>query len=344
MNPVVRIVLAAAAALALAGTAFAQQQARGEKPYRILYVMSYHSPMGWADGQFAGFKEALAGIPVEYRVFRMEANLHRNESWAVQKGKEARDLIEAWKPDLVYASDDDAQEHVTKHYVNKPLPIVVSGVNKDPAAYGLVGSRNVAGVLEPVHIVETVRLLQAVAPGVRRFGIVTDEAPSMQALVGQIREQIKAIPGVEIVAADTVRTFEAYQEVVRQYQDRVDAFWPLGVHGFVDAQGKGVPREVVLKWTAENSRLPDIAFWEDRVRLGTLVAVTVSPRQHGLAAGRMARAILVEGKSPASLGLKPDVKGVPMVSLARANKLGLKVTSGVLLSAEVLEKFEWEKR
>jgi ABC-type uncharacterized transport system substrate-binding protein len=199
-------------------------------------------------------------------------------------------------------------------------------------------------VLEPVHVAETFRLLRAIVPGAKRFAIVTDEAPSMLALAGLVKAHLATVPGAELVATDVVKTFADYQRAVLRYQDSADAFWPLGVHGLLDAKGAAVSREVVLRWTVENSRLPDLAFWEDRVQLGTLVAVTVSPRQHGLAAGRIARGILVEGRTPASYGFRPDVKGVPMISLARAKRLGLKVKSSVLLSADVLDKFDWEKQ
>jgi ABC-type uncharacterized transport system substrate-binding protein len=335
---------AAALATFVPAPAHADAARAQQRAYRILHVMSYFSPMGWADDQFAGFQKAMKGVPVEYRVIQMEANRPRSPDWARQKGEEARRMIEDWKPDLVYATDDDAQEHVTRHYANRTaLPFVASGVNKNPAVYGILGAPNVAGVLEPVHIVETLRLLQAVAPGAKRFAVVTDESPSMLTLAAQVKEKIGAL-GAEVVVTDVVRTFEDYQRAVQRYQTTVDAFWPLGVHGFTDAKGERVSRETVLRWTAENSKLPDVAFWLDRVELGTLAAVTVSGSEQGLAAGRMARGILLEGKSPASYGFQPDVKGVPMISLARANRLGLKLKSSVLLSAQVLEKFKWENK
>jgi len=36
-------------------------------------------------------------------------------------------------------------------------------------------------------------------------------------------------------------------------------------------------------------------------------------------------------------------KGTPAISLARANRLGIRVKSSTLLSAEIVDKFEWEK-
>ena len=62
-----------------------------------------------------------------------------------------------------------------------------------------------------------------------------------------------------------------------------------------------------------------------------------------MAAGKIAKGILLEGKSPSSYPMVPTVKGEPVISLARAKKLGLKVKSDILLTAEVLEKFEWEQ-
>jgi hypothetical protein len=52
----------------------------------------------------------------------------------------------------------------------------------------------------------------------------------------------------------------------------------------------------------------------------------------------------VDGKSPSSFAMSPTAKGSPTISLARARKLGIKLTSTMLLSAEVIEKFEWDGR
>ena len=43
-----------------------------EAKFRILHIMSYHSPWGWTDDQFAGFKDALGSLDIEYNVFQMD--------------------------------------------------------------------------------------------------------------------------------------------------------------------------------------------------------------------------------------------------------------------------------
>jgi hypothetical protein len=105
------------------------------------------------------------------------------------KGKEARALIDTWKPDLIYTSDDDAQEHVAKHYVNSGVPIVFSGVNKHPRTYGFEGSHNVTGVLEHEHFIESLRLVRAMVPDARRVAAVFDDAPMWDPVARRMRER-----------------------------------------------------------------------------------------------------------------------------------------------------------
>ncbi|MBI2311403.1 MAG: hypothetical protein HYU77_02750 [Betaproteobacteria bacterium] len=305
--------------------------------------MSYHSPWRWTDGQLEGFKEGLQGLPAEYKVFQMDTKRNSSPEAKEKMGREAMALIEQWKPDLVYTSDDDAQEYVAKHYINKPLPFVFSGVNKAPGAYGFEGSRNVTGVLEQEHFVESVRLLKRIVPGVRKIAVVLDDAPMWDPVEKRMRAATKALPDVELEPWDTILTFEEYKRRIKAYHGTVDAIALIGIFNFKDERGKNVPYQDVLKWTAENSTLPDFGFWIDRVHFGTLAAVTVSEREQGLAAGRIARAILAEGKAPSAFFMRPTVKGLPVVSLARANRLGIKIPSGVLLSAEVIQKFDWEQ-
>ena len=83
-----------------------------EKEWRILHVMSYHSPWKWTDDQFNGFRAALRGLDIKYKVFQMDTKRKSTEIWKQTIGKKARDLIDAWKPDLVYTNDDIAQEYV----------------------------------------------------------------------------------------------------------------------------------------------------------------------------------------------------------------------------------------
>jgi ABC-type uncharacterized transport system substrate-binding protein len=162
-------------------------------------------------------------------------------------------------------------------------------------------------------------------------------------VLARMKEKSPQLSGVEFVSWDVIYTFDEFKQKMTEYQTTADAVGMIGVFNFKDENGENVPFEDVLRWTAENSNLPDFSFWESRIPYGTLCTVTVSGYEQGLAAGKIARDILAEGKSPASFPMEPTVKGEPIVSLARAQKLGLQVKSDVLLTATVIEQFEWEK-
>jgi ABC-type uncharacterized transport system substrate-binding protein len=333
------------AALAIAFLVCAgDARAEAGKTFKILHIMSYHSPFAWTDEQLDGFKEALDVTAAEYKVFQMDTKRHSAPAWKESKGREARALIDSWQPDLVYTSDDDAMEYVVKFYVNTKTPFVFSGVNKDPVAYGVEGSKNVTGITEREHIAESVKLMKAISPGVKRIAAVFDDAAMWQPVIERMRAEIAGIPEVKIVAWDTIYTFADYKRRIREYSGKADAIALVGIFNFKDAAGTNVPYEEVLKWTAENSPMPDLSFWAVRVDYGTLCSVTVSAREQGLAAGHIAKAILVDGKSPAAFQVRSTYKGAPVISLARATALGLKLKTGLLLSSQIVTTFAWDKK
>lgn len=311
------------------------------RPLRILHVMSYHSPWRWTDGQLAGFKAGLGPVAAQFQVFQLDTKRHSSDAQMAERGRQALALVESWQPDLLYASDDDAQAHVTRHLLGGGLPLVFSGVNRDPAHYGFDRAPNVTGVIEHEHFVESVQLLKKVVPGLSRLVVVLDDAPMWDPVVERMRAATLP-PGVQVVAWEVIRTFEQYKSRMSAYPDMADGVVPLGIFGFKDDAGRNLPYQDVLRWTAEHSRLPDLAFWVDRVHHGTLVAVTVSGYEQGLAAGRLAHQVLVQGRRPASLPIRPTMKGLPVISLARARRLGIAVRSEQLLAAQVINRYDWD--
>ena len=329
-------------ALLYSAQAFSQTPETGPR-YKILHIMSYHSPWRWTDDQLAGFKEGLGVANVEYKVFQMNTKQNSTDGAKLRKAKQAKLLIESWKPDLVYTTDDDAQQWVAKDYINSETPFIFSGVNKAPEVYGFVGSQNITGVVEHEHFVESVNLVQAISPSIKKLAVVFDDASMWPPIQERMKRGLKNLPNIELIAWDTIHTYAQYQKKIHEYQKTADAIALIGIFNFKDENQHNVPYQTVLQWTATHSQIPDIGFWIDRVHYGTLGAVTVSGREQGLAAGQMARDILVNGESPSNIPFKATAKGVPVISLARAKKLDLKVKSSLLLSAQIIQKFEWDK-
>lgn len=316
-------------------------------PYRVLHIMSYDSDWSeWTLAQLDAFKESLAGVEVEYKVVEMDVRRQTSPEWKARATAEARQAIDTWKPDLVYTSDDFVQSAVVRDYVGGDIPFVFSGVNADPATYGFDQAPNVTGILEREHISQTIRLLAGIVPGVRRIAVLSDKAETWPPVIERVRalqEQLSSELGIHIVAFHTVDTYAEYQEKARACVGEADAIITLGVYTLKDHAGQNVPIETVMRWTCEEVPLPNVSFWASRVPQGLLCAMTVSARAQGSEAGKLARAILVDGKKPSDLPMEATLRGQPVVNLSVARRLGIKVPSGVLLSAKVIRKCEWEK-
>ena len=309
---------------------------------KIFHVMSFDSPWRWSDGQFAGFKEGLGDdLDARYQVFEMDIKRYASREEQAERGRQARAMIDAWEPDLLYISDDAGIDHVARFYANGPMPIVFSGANKTLAEHGLEGTSNLTGVLEREHIAESIRLLRTLVPSVNRIAVISDPAPHWVPVIRRIRDRLPELPGVALVAVDVLDTYAEFQSRVLAYEEIADAVIYLGVFNFLDDQGKTVSYEDLQRWVVETSTRPDVSFWIDRIHFGVLASVTVSELEQGLAAGRLARAILLDGASPADFHPEPTVKGRPAINLARAKQLGINVKSTQLLTSEMVLGFQW---
>ncbi len=337
-----RLLLGAAAGLGLG--VFAPHAARAREAPRIAHVMSFESPWRWTDGQLQGFREGL-GLPrAEIRVFQMDVKRHPSDAAKAERGRAARAFVDAFEPHLLYASDDDAQQHVTRHYLGSRLPLVFSGVNRDAAEHGFDGAPNVTGVLEREHVVETLRLLRELVPGVRRVTVLSEPGAHWDAVVLRVQQGVEQAGTMAPARIVRPHTLAEYRRAIEQAHGEADALLHLGIFSLTDAGGRPVPYAEVQRWVVEHAVLPDASFWIDRVFHGTLASVTVSELEQGRSAGRLARAILVDGRAPASLPLQATTQGHPAINLKRAQALGLTVRSSQLLQSEVVRSFDWDRR
>jgi ABC-type uncharacterized transport system substrate-binding protein len=314
----------------------------GNKQYKILHVISYHSPWEWTDSQLNGFQTALKDLNVKYDIWQMDAKRKSDETWLQEISEKIRKAVDTSKPDLIFGSDDAAQAYVAKYYVNSDIPIVFSAVNEEPAKYGFAGSKNVTGVLERIHYTATLRLLKKLVPNAQKVAILSDTGQMWLPIIESMKQQQNDLPDIKVVSFDVIPTFEEFKQKVLDYQDKVDAIGFLGVFEFKDETGKNVLLEDVLKWLQANSKLPDFSFWEDRVDKGTLCAVTVSGYAQGYQAGLLARSILLDGKSPSALEMTPTTEGIPVINLPTAKRLNINPSADVLLTARVKQSIALE--
>lgn len=310
--------------------------------HHIVSVISYHRPWRWTDDQIRGFREGLDDPTAQFTEFQMRAKQNNSTEWLTQQSEEICSFIRDTRPDLVYTIDDEAQSWVTAKFIDSPIPFVFSGVNANPEKYGFIGTRNVTGVREVEHFAQTIGILRRIVPSIHRIGVIFDDGPGWPAVIARLKEQERELPGVTLVGWDVIHTFDEYKKRIQLYETTVDAILSVGIFGFRDDNGQNVPYPVVMKWTAENSTRPDCSFWDDRVAHGTLCMIAISGYEQGLTAGQMARQILFDKRSPSDIPIRATIKGDPVISLARAKKLGITIDPELLLTSRVYTTFAWD--
>ena len=98
-----------------------------------------------------------------------------------------------------------------------------SGVNADPSVYGFVGSKNITGVLEEEHIVETIKLLKQIVPTVTKIAVIYDDDPTWPPVLARMEKSLPQLPGIEIISWDLIRTFAQFKQRITELQKEADA-------------------------------------------------------------------------------------------------------------------------
>ena len=129
----------------LTATTKTHQKYEGKK---VVYVDSYHQGYAWSDGITAGIKKNFEGTGINLDIIRMDTKVHPEEDFKIAAGTKAHDEIEAFHPDVLIVSDDNAFKYVVqKYYKDAPLPVVFCGINWDASTYG-VPYTNTTGMVE----------------------------------------------------------------------------------------------------------------------------------------------------------------------------------------------------
>lgn len=310
-----------------------EKTARSTPVQRILVVHSYHSGYAWTAGIQKGIERALAQSEAEVGVYYMDTKRNSSEAYKKEAGKLALSMVEEWKPQVVLASDDNAQAYFTR-YLNgrEHVQVVFCGVNAEPEAYGFP-TPNITGLLERSPFERALRLLELVAPDSRRIVFLTDKSPTSDGAIQYFQTQ----PSRKRVATYfQPETFAQWKKITKtiQRQNQAQAVGLYTYHTIQDDQGNTIPPQQVMAWTSEALKLPTFALFSFGVDDGALVGYVNSSYETGLKAGTWARKLL-EGEPIENFPITETVPGQSMINLSTAEALGIDVDEDVIDSFDV---------
>jgi ABC-type uncharacterized transport system substrate-binding protein len=288
---------------------------------RVLYVDSYHEGYEWSDGITDAIKEVLGTAGVNLKIFRMDSKRVSDEPSIKNAALQAKELITAFNPDVVIASDDNAAKHlIMPYYRNASLPFVFCGVNYSAEAYGLPCS-NVTGMLELPPAIKLIYSLKHFKRIVKVGYLASDtetERKDGEYTKRDVREDY-----IERYA----KTFDQWKIEFNRMQNEVDILIVGNNAGI-----KGWDYAAAERFALENTRIPTGCLLDWMAPMAFLGA-TRSAREQGAYAATAALKIL-DGTPPSGIPLVGNVEADIVINLKIAKKLGIKVPQSFMKIAK----------
>ncbi|GAB4571229.1 MAG: hypothetical protein Kow0077_07410 [Anaerolineae bacterium] len=271
----------------------------GQRPVRILHLDSYHPDYLWSVSLDAGIRVGLAeyGYDTEtdgvtFETLYMDTKRNTSPAYFEAIGEEMLTAILDNPPDVLIATDNNAIRLVVQPLLDADIPIVFAGLNDQPETYGLTTARHVTGVVERVHIEETIHWIHRALPEADSIVGIFDNSVSSASYSPAIEKALSESDFADHYALHLVDTFEEWQEMIQRAPDQGDLILIGTYHTLTDSEGRPVHEDEVIGWTVEHSALPLVGLWDFNVYQGAIGGSVISGESQGYEAGKLAARIL----------------------------------------------------
>ncbi len=316
----------------------------------ILILHSYATDYSWVKDINIGLNRVLnSKYQYQVRWYYMDTKRHPFPDYKKSAGIAARHVIEKIKPDVIIAVDDDAQEYVTKYFVNDPkIKIVFTGVNKEAKDYGFDKANNVTGLLERLPLPAIREALQ-VAVNFKSLGrpvrlsFIGDYSATTQ---GDIKQVKKFDWGpVQFLGVTQVETFAEWQEAIKKMGTTSDVIMLTNYRQLTrPTTEKTSTKNLVsvkeaVSWTEKNSKVPVFSgngFYSEE---GGMLAVGTSPYEQGEVPAKMALKIILEGVRPNQIPIVSSTQFVLTMSESKMKARGFELPKVYEAAARTGNKF-----
>lgn len=295
-----------------------------KKTYKVAHIASYSADFIWVKDIEKGIKESFKdhNCKIEYSAYYMDTKRKSTQEEIQVKATEARNFIKKEDPDIIITSDENALLYVAKPLQNSKYNFVSCGINGYPEKYGL-NRNNIAIVLERLHYIEAVKVMQILYPKTKKIIILNEKTPTAKIVMQEFKEITEQIP-VEIIGIYETNSFEQWKQIIKQYEGQVDAIFFLLYFALKDKNNKPVEANDVIKWITQNTTTPDFSVIPAYAVEGGLLTVSVNGFSQGYASANLALNIL-KGKKPSNIKDIKTKDGIIQINAIRAKQLKCRI-------------------
>ncbi len=301
-----------------------QDEANAAAAHRVLWVDSYNPEYAWSKGIERGIRSVLDGKPVTLEVFHMDTKRHKAVDQMQAAAVRAVEVVKRLRPDVIIASDDNAQKYlVLPHLLGSGVPVVYCGLNWNSSAYDYPRP-GITGMVEVPPVASLLRKLERFAKG-RRVGYLSEATLSGAKEAAHLKAKCGDMPVNVYMAHDFAEFKKAFLQA-QQENDMLVLAGYMGIDGWAEAEAQ--------RFVEANTRIPTGScdgFMERYV----LFTMAKSPEEQGEFAAKQALRILA-GESPNDMPEAVNERCDLTVNMKLAHTLGLVIPLRILRAARVI--------
>ena len=306
-----------------------------ESRLKVLVVMSYEQDYPWVEAVQKGIQHTLApSCDVQY----LYLDTKKNIAGGTEKAKEAYNLFLQWQPDGVIAVDDNAQSMFVLPYLNDKVktPVMFCGVNAEPELYGYP-STNVSGILERLHIRESIAFAQQLSQ-INSICFILKKSPVATLISNQINKEKESYMVVPL-GIKQPKTFPEAITMVEEMRQNCDLLFIETLEGIPDANGNPMTSKDVIPAIVKTFAKPTIGTDVHSVKYGVLCSVIKSGEEQGeTAASMLVKAM--NGAAVQQIPITSNFRGKRLLNVTTMKALEIKIPPMILRGTQLVKTDE----
>lgn len=291
---------------------------------RVFYVDSYHEGYPWSDTISKVIQDGFAGTGADLRIFHMDTKRNQDETFKSDAAARARADIDAYDPDVLIVSDDNAFRYlVMEYYRDSALPIVFAGLNWDVSPYGAPYT-NTTGIIEVNQAEQIIAHLRTHAKGTR-IGYLSADTETDR----RNHNWYTTTLGIAFERVAFVRTMDEWEVAFKELQNETDAFLfenSAGIEGWDHKRAEAF----ALAWT----KVP-VGTTNEWTMKESLIGIVRVPEEQGEWSVAAAKRIL-DGVPPRAIELGKSKRGKLFINLTLADRIGVVFPANILKTAAIV--------
>nr|WP_320191807.1 ABC transporter substrate binding protein [uncultured Desulfobacter sp.] len=319
----------------LARVGYAADQNRHAR-FKVLVVMSYEESYSWCRQTKTGIDEILSPSHQVHYFYMDTKNDYEN---GPQKAQEAFKLFQALQPDGVIAADDNAQSMFVVPYLKDKVktPVMFCGVNEAPEKYGYPAS-NVSGILERLHVAETIAFAQQLVPTIKTVGIIGKDSPTIRAIQAQVNGEYSTY-SAKFVDFKTAGNRREILSMAKELKAGCDLLCIMTLRGITDTDGRPMDDKEIGPLVADAFGKTVATTDHVVIPYAAMCAVVKNGWEQGLTSARMLLKAM-EGTPVDRIPIEVNSYGKRYINVTMMKKMGIRPKPILLQGAKLIRTQE----